>query len=90
MGLHGGGVELVNAGHPAPLLRDGVVELVELQVDVLFGVVPHQYRVQRLDLRLGTGWCCSPTACSNATPPWTWPLKKMFSAFAATGHARKR
>ncbi|OXM61204.1 PP2C family protein-serine/threonine phosphatase [Amycolatopsis vastitatis] len=52
--LHTGGVELVNAGHPAPLLlRDGVVEPVELEADLLFGVRPYRYRVQRLDLRPG-------------------------------------
>ncbi len=52
--LHTGGVELVNAGHPAPLLlRDGVVEPIELEVDLLFGFKPHQYQVQRLDLRPG-------------------------------------
>lgn len=52
--LGGGGAELVNAGHPAPLLlRDGVVEPVELEVDRLFGVAPCEYRVQRLDLRPG-------------------------------------
>ncbi|GAA3463056.1 PP2C family protein-serine/threonine phosphatase [Saccharothrix longispora] len=52
--LSGRGVELVNAGHPPPLLlRDGVVEEVELKVDLLFGVTPYRYRVQRLDLRPG-------------------------------------
>ncbi|MGX7828626.1 PP2C family protein-serine/threonine phosphatase [Actinokineospora sp. 24-640] len=52
--LHTGAVELVNAGHPAPLLlRDGVVEPVQLEIDPLFGFAPHQYRVQRLDLRPG-------------------------------------
>ncbi|MDU0291800.1 PP2C family protein-serine/threonine phosphatase [Saccharothrix longispora] len=52
--LSGRGVELVNAGHPPPLLlRDGVVEEVELEVDLLFGVIPYRYRVQRLDLRPG-------------------------------------
>jgi serine phosphatase RsbU (regulator of sigma subunit) len=52
--LHRGGVELVNAGHPAPLLlRDGVVEPIELEIDLLFGVKPYQYRVQRLALRPG-------------------------------------
>lgn len=52
--LRGGGVELVNAGHPAPLLlRDGVVRPIELEIDMLFGVAPHQYRVQRLDLLPG-------------------------------------
>lgn len=52
--LRGGEVELVNAGHPAPLLlRDGVVEPVELEIDRLFGATPHQYRLQRLDLRPG-------------------------------------
>ncbi|MEV6605862.1 PP2C family protein-serine/threonine phosphatase [Kutzneria sp. NPDC051319] len=52
--LHGGLVELVNAGHPAPLLlRDGVVERIALEVDLLFGVKPYRYRVQRLDLLPG-------------------------------------
>ncbi|MGM1062247.1 PP2C family protein-serine/threonine phosphatase [Saccharothrix sp. Mg75] len=52
--LRGGEVDLVNAGHPAPLLlRDGVVEPVELEVDLLFGVIPYRYRVQRLELRPG-------------------------------------
>ncbi|MFJ6671113.1 PP2C family protein-serine/threonine phosphatase [Actinosynnema sp. NPDC091369] len=52
--LHEGRVDLVNAGHPAPLLlRDGVVRPVELEIDLLFGVLPHRYRVQRLDLRPG-------------------------------------
>ncbi|MFE9750205.1 PP2C family protein-serine/threonine phosphatase [Saccharothrix saharensis] len=52
--LNGGAAELVNAGHPPPLLlRDGVVRPVELEVDLLFGVMPHRYRVQRLDLRPG-------------------------------------
>ncbi|UJW32059.1 serine/threonine-protein phosphatase [Saccharothrix sp. AJ9571] len=52
--LQSGRVELVNAGHPAPLLlRDGVVEPIELEIDRLFGVQPYQYRVQRLDLRPG-------------------------------------
>lgn len=52
--LHGGGAELVNAGHPAPLLlRDGVVEPIELGIDLLFGAKPYPYRVQRLDLRPG-------------------------------------
>ncbi len=53
--LHEGTVELVNAGHLAPplLLRDGVVRSIELEADQLFGLTPHQYRVQRLDLRPG-------------------------------------
>ncbi|MFC6090087.1 PP2C family protein-serine/threonine phosphatase [Saccharothrix lopnurensis] len=52
--LHRGWCELVNAGHPPPLLlRDGVVRPVELEIDLLFGVQPHRYRVQRLDLRPG-------------------------------------
>ncbi|WP_410677190.1 PP2C family protein-serine/threonine phosphatase [Amycolatopsis sp. cmx-4-68] len=52
--LHAGGVELVNAGHPAPLLlRDGVVAPIELESDLLFGVKPYGYRVQRLDLEPG-------------------------------------
>ena len=52
--LRDGAVELVNAGHPAPLLlRDGVVEPLELEIDLLFGVMPRPYRIQRLDLRPG-------------------------------------
>ncbi|PRY36733.1 PP2C family protein-serine/threonine phosphatase [Umezawaea tangerina] len=49
-----GAIDLVNAGHPAPLLlRDGVVRPLELEIDLLFGVTPRSYRVQRLDLRPG-------------------------------------
>ncbi|HUQ61654.1 PP2C family protein-serine/threonine phosphatase, partial [Lentzea sp.] len=52
--LHNGAVDLVNVGHPVPLLlRDGVVEPLELKVDLLFGVKPYPYRVQHLDLRPG-------------------------------------
>ncbi|MDQ7810731.1 PP2C family protein-serine/threonine phosphatase [Amycolatopsis sp. A133] len=52
--LHTGGAELVNAGHPPPLLlRDGVVAELELEIDLLFGFKPYQYRVQRLNLRPG-------------------------------------
>lgn len=52
--LHTGAVELVNAGHPVPLLlRNGVVEPLELKIDLLFGVKPYPYRVQRLNLRPG-------------------------------------
>ncbi|MET1071777.1 MAG: PP2C family protein-serine/threonine phosphatase [Umezawaea sp.] len=52
--LHTGAVGLVNAGHPAPLLlRDGVVTPLEMDVDLLFGVMPHAYRVQQVDLRPG-------------------------------------
>ncbi|WP_245778223.1 PP2C family protein-serine/threonine phosphatase [Lentzea xinjiangensis] len=52
--LSDGAVELVNAGHCAPLLlRDGVVEPLVLEIDLLFGVKPHPYRVQRLALRPG-------------------------------------
>jgi len=52
--LQTGRVELVNAGHPPPLLlRDGVVEPIELKPDLLFGVRAYPYRVQRLDLRPG-------------------------------------
>ncbi len=52
--LHAGAVELVNAGHPVPLLlRDGVVTQLDLEIDLLFGVMPYPYRVQRLDLRPG-------------------------------------
>jgi hypothetical protein len=52
--LRTGGVELVDAGHPAPLLlRDGVVEPIEVEPDLLFGVRPYPFRVQRMDLRPG-------------------------------------
>ncbi len=52
--LRDGAVGLVNAGHPPPLLlRDGVVRELDLEVDLLFGVKPYTYRVQRLDLRRG-------------------------------------
>ncbi|WP_344630810.1 PP2C family protein-serine/threonine phosphatase [Streptomyces glaucosporus] len=55
VGLGDGRVELVNAGHPWPLLlRDGGVREVRLAVDLPFGVrFPHGYRVQRLGLRPG-------------------------------------
>jgi serine/threonine protein phosphatase PrpC len=53
--LDGSGAELVNAGHPWPLLlRDGRVDEVPLQVDLPFGVPwASHYRVQALDLRPG-------------------------------------
>ncbi len=52
--LRDGAVELINAGHPTPLLlREGVVAPLELEIDLLFGVRPHPYRVQRLVLRPG-------------------------------------
>ncbi len=52
--LQTGRVELVNAGHPPPLLlRDGEVKPIELDSDLLFGVRPYRYRVHRLDLRPG-------------------------------------
>jgi hypothetical protein len=46
---------VVNAGHPLPFrLRDGQVELVELEADLPFGVpVEHGYRAQRLPLAAG-------------------------------------
>ncbi|WP_367129027.1 PP2C family protein-serine/threonine phosphatase [Saccharothrix sp. HUAS TT1] len=53
--LDQGRAEVVNAGHPQPLrLRDGVVEPVALEVDLLFGVDREaRYRAQTLDLRPG-------------------------------------
>ncbi|NED80435.1 serine/threonine-protein phosphatase [Streptomyces sp. SID11233] len=53
--LRDGTTEFVNAGHPWPLrLRDGQVEQIVPEVDMPFGVqVPHDYRVQKLDLRPG-------------------------------------
>ncbi|MCP9963008.1 serine/threonine-protein phosphatase [Streptomyces somaliensis] len=53
--LDGGGVRLVNAGHPRPLrLRDGTVEELALSPDLPFGVPsPTPYRVQELELRPG-------------------------------------
>ncbi|WP_030681135.1 PP2C family protein-serine/threonine phosphatase [Streptomyces cellulosae] len=51
--LETGLCELVNAGHPWPLLmRDGTVEEVRLAVNLPFGVAaPASYRVQELQLR---------------------------------------
>ncbi|MEU9952434.1 PP2C family protein-serine/threonine phosphatase [Streptomyces sp. NPDC047939] len=53
--LDGTGSQLVNAGHPPPLLlRDGAVAAVHLDVDLLFGAPGGTtYRVQDLDLRPG-------------------------------------
>ncbi|WP_190099639.1 PP2C family protein-serine/threonine phosphatase, partial [Streptomyces griseoflavus] len=53
--LETGMCELVNAGHPRPLLlRDGTVEEVALSVNLPFGVVaPTPYRLQELRLRPG-------------------------------------
>ncbi|MCE3551687.1 serine/threonine-protein phosphatase [Pseudonocardia sp. RS11V-5] len=46
---------IVNAGHPRPLrVRDGLVEEVELAVDIPFGIDPEwRYRVQELVLEPG-------------------------------------
>lgn len=53
--LDGTGAQLVNAGHPWPLLlRDGMVHDVRLDVDLPFGIpAPVAYHVQNLDLRPG-------------------------------------
>ncbi|MFF1298604.1 MULTISPECIES: PP2C family protein-serine/threonine phosphatase [unclassified Streptomyces] len=53
--LETGLCELVNAGHPRPLLmRDNAVEEVELAVNLPFGVAaPTPYRLQELQLRPG-------------------------------------
>ncbi|MFI5680661.1 PP2C family protein-serine/threonine phosphatase [Streptomyces cellulosae] len=53
--LETGLCELVNAGHPWPLLmRDGTVEEVRLAVNLPFGVAaPTSYRVQELRFRTG-------------------------------------
>jgi hypothetical protein len=53
--LADGSVQLVNAGHPAPLLvRDGTVRPVPLEPDLPLGVLAGtQYRVQRFQLRPG-------------------------------------
>ncbi len=53
--LETGLCELVNAGHPRPLLlRDGAVEEVALSVNLPFGVAaPTPYRLQELRLRPG-------------------------------------
>ncbi|GGP95892.1 PP2C family protein-serine/threonine phosphatase [Streptomyces roseolilacinus] len=51
--LDEGLVQLVNAGHPRPLLlRDGVVEELALHANLPFGIPsPHAHRVQRFQLR---------------------------------------
>jgi hypothetical protein len=53
--LHTGTAGIVNAGHPPPLrLRDGVVEEVDLSVQVPFGVLPGKtFDVQPFPLRPG-------------------------------------
>ncbi|MGW0333230.1 PP2C family protein-serine/threonine phosphatase [Streptomyces sp. NPDC003011] len=50
-----GSSEFINAGHPWPLrLREGKVEQLTVEIDMPFGFqFPHEYRVQRLDLRPG-------------------------------------
>lgn len=55
IGLADGHAELVNAGHPLPLLHRGdVVEPVALRADLPLGVLPEAgYRVQRFTLRPG-------------------------------------
>ncbi|GAA1555623.1 PP2C family protein-serine/threonine phosphatase [Actinomadura kijaniata] len=53
--LESGSCQVVNAGHPWPiLLRDGRAERLALEVDLPFGMpVAMPYRAQRLDLRPG-------------------------------------
>ncbi|GHE53147.1 hypothetical protein GCM10018785_23390 [Streptomyces longispororuber] len=54
--LQDGHVELINAGHPRPLLlRDGAVEELALRPNLPFGVASatHAYHVQELELRPG-------------------------------------
>ena len=55
IGLREGTADFVNAGHPLPLrLRGGTVEEIGCEADPPFGFpFPHDYRVQRLDLRSG-------------------------------------
>ncbi|WP_433544994.1 PP2C family protein-serine/threonine phosphatase [Streptomyces sp. CA-294286] len=53
--LDGSGAQLVNAGHPCPLLlREGEVTALQLAVNLPFGVLGQgRYEVQHLDLRPG-------------------------------------
>lgn len=53
--LDGSRAQLVNAGHPWPLLlRDGAVQEMPLAIDVPFGLLsPASYHVQDIDLRPG-------------------------------------
>ena len=65
--------------HPAPpLLRDGVVEPIELESDLLFGVRPHRYRVRRLDLRPGdrlVQWSVCLGASVLRRRAWVFPRR---------------
>lgn len=53
--LHTGTATIINAGHPFPLrLRDGLVEEIELEIDLPFGLEPgRSFRVQQFPLRAG-------------------------------------
>ena len=68
--LADGMAEIVNAGHPSPyLLRVGGPVTVELATQPPLGVQPMRYQTQILHCSPATGFCSSPTATSNATPP---------------------
>ena len=69
--LSTGATQIVNAGHMNPLLvRDGKVHAVDLDVDLILGVLPDTpYRYNTCSCYPTIDWCLSLTGCMNAKPP---------------------